>query len=342
ILTITFTRKAAAEMMDRIRDYMRHPDKTGIEYGEEERERLSAACREIERARISTIDSFCSGVLRANALSAGIDPEFATADENQEAVLKQEAFDAAIKQLLDEHQDEAANLIAAYDDGLTGRLFETINGLYNKFRSWGLKPELPVPGPPDLNEARRRLKEAVDEARAAVEREGVSGSRVEKCMEATVNILAALDESQVPACFSLMLTGKPHMGVKQAVKDSFIAVEEQRQAFITALVASEAARTKTVPMLARHLELFAGSYADIKRERGVLDFSDLAIMTRDLLRETESVRKRVASIYEFIMVDEFQDTSRVQYEIMELLARDNLMLVGDKNQSIYGFRDAEV
>ncbi|MBI2349216.1 MAG: ATP-dependent helicase [Deltaproteobacteria bacterium] len=83
-------------------------------------------------------------------------------------------------------------------------------------------------------------------------------------------------------------------------------------------------------------------YVDYKKGKALLDYDDLLIKLRDLLASNEEVRRRLSDTYRFIMVDEFQDTNRLQAEIVRLLAatHDNVMVVGDDAQSIYSFRGA--
>lgn len=79
-----------------------------------------------------------------------------------------------------------------------------------------------------------------------------------------------------------------------------------------------------------------------KRQMGVLDFDDLLISLRNLLQTRSDVRKALSQQYRYIMVDEYQDTNRIQAQIVRLLAdvHDNVMAVGDDSQSIYSFRGA--
>lgn len=90
-------------------------------------------------------------------------------------------------------------------------------------------------------------------------------------------------------------------------------------------------------------------YQEKKEERGVLDFDDLQLKTLDMLREHESVRNTLRNRYRYIMVDEFQDTNQLQWELISLmgihndaLQPDKFFVVGDPKQSIYGFRSADV
>ncbi|HEY1374201.1 MAG TPA: ATP-dependent helicase [Candidatus Binatia bacterium] len=83
-------------------------------------------------------------------------------------------------------------------------------------------------------------------------------------------------------------------------------------------------------------------YVEYKKTRGLLDYDDLLIKLKELLSSDEATRRRLSETYRFIMVDEYQDTNRLQADIVRLLAaaHDNVMVVGDDAQSIYSFRGA--
>jgi DNA helicase II / ATP-dependent DNA helicase PcrA len=83
-------------------------------------------------------------------------------------------------------------------------------------------------------------------------------------------------------------------------------------------------------------------YADYKKTKALLDYDDLLTKLRDLLAQQENVRQRLSNLYQFIMVDEYQDTNHLQAQIIRLLAatHNNVAVVGDDAQSIYSFRGA--
>jgi DNA helicase-2/ATP-dependent DNA helicase PcrA len=83
-------------------------------------------------------------------------------------------------------------------------------------------------------------------------------------------------------------------------------------------------------------------YGETKRERNLMDYDDLLLRLASLLRENEAIRRAVSGTYGHVLVDEYQDTNRIQAEILRLLAavHDNVMAVGDDSQSIYSFRGA--
>ena len=88
----------------------------------------------------------------------------------------------------------------------------------------------------------------------------------------------------------------------------------------------------------------ADYYRDYKRERSLLDYDDLLSYLRELLRGQPELAERLSHTFRYIMVDEYQDTNRLQADIVRLLAHshDNVMAVGDDAQSIYSFRGATV
>jgi DNA helicase-2/ATP-dependent DNA helicase PcrA len=101
------------------------------------------------------------------------------------------------------------------------------------------------------------------------------------------------------------------------------------------------------PHMHMHMDTIASlhdDYQKYKHSHSLLDYDDLLIYLCRLLEDVESVRERVESAYQYIMVDEYQDTNQIQANILYLLTRQhqNIMVVGDDSQSIYAFRGAAV
>ncbi|MDX6581088.1 MAG: hypothetical protein QOI10_272 [Solirubrobacterales bacterium] len=116
--------------------------------------------------------------------------------------------------------------------------------------------------------------------------------------------------------------------------------EEQRELSPVELAAATSARAA----LERLLEGFDGRYAALKERRSALDFQDLELGALELLRSSPGLAETWRERFSHVMVDEFQDTNSVQLELIELLCgpQTRLLLVGDENQSIYRFRNAEL
>ncbi len=342
ILTITFTKKAAAEMMQRIRKMLRDRE-TICGAGSSGDERMNAACRRIESAQISTIDSFCTALLRANALAAGIDPGFGVAEESRANLMRQEAFETCLQDLLenrgDEEKDEVIEFITAYDPNRKGELFKIIESVYATLRSQGRPAKLPKQALPDLEALERALRAAIADARAAFGQLSEPSPTQEKGIERIAEMEAALDVPDLAARINIL--GEAQLDLRVGnLKEEFQSVNDLHDAYIKGWYAH--ASVKTLDFIRELLESFDREYKGAKQGLGLLDFADLNQKTMDLLIGNPHILEKVRSRYRMVMVDEFQDTNRLQHEVIRLISGPNLMVVGDENQSIYGFRDADV
>ena len=326
ILAITFTEKAAAQLLARVRS----------RFGE-----LGARveARQAEAAWISTIHGFCARVLRTHALVAGIDPELRVLDAVEAERLGIDAFDRALAGFLGAGEDsERLHLLAAYTPD---RLADMVRTAYGHLRSRGqAEPELPQPVRPHAGGEREALGAAVEAALAeigAVEGQAVGRARAK--LERCAGLLATLGERAVAD--PVEIEELAFQGSANALKGS--ACEQFRSAHAAYLDHCARHREYLNHVLLRDLiARYGRHYAELKRDRSGLDFDDLQLLTRDLLRDERGIRDAYAERFAHVMVDEFQDTNPLQNEILALLEHDNLFRVGDERQSIYGFRHADV
>ena len=326
ILAITFTEKAAAELRTRVH-------RRFLDY------ELPERARDAEAAWISTIHGFCARVLRTHALSAGLDPELRVLDGLEAERVAIDSFDRALGDFLRAGEDpERLRLIAAYTPD---RLADMVRTAYSHLRSRGESdPDLPEIDPPHEAGERDALLRAAREALAEIgAHEGVRVSeargKLERCDALLARLPAAdvLESSEVSAL---------HYGPNAKVLKG-PASERYREAHSAYEHLCTAHREYHDHVLLRELiELFHGRYSAAKRDRSALDFSDLELMARDLLKADAGLREHYANRFEHVMVDEMQDTNPLQNEILELLERDNLFRVGDERQSIYRFRHADL
>jgi len=272
--------------------------------------------RELDAAWISTIHGFCNRVLKSYPFAAGLDPRFRELDDAQAAVIRSEAFDRALGAFCADGDPRRLQLLATY--GAAG-LRRVLTGVYETLRSAGRELELGGGARPELTE---RLEELRDAAASLTD-------------PTAAQLLGLLERDSRPDRL-LDLSGFRVRGGRA------VAYEEARHAVEQAALDEAASRDRE--LLQELLERFADAYADEKARESVLDFEDLQLYARDLLRDDETIREREAGRFRSIMVDEFQDTNRLQCELIDLLARADaeLFFVGDEFQSIYGFRHADV
>ncbi|HEY8584922.1 MAG TPA: UvrD-helicase domain-containing protein, partial [Capillimicrobium sp.] len=292
-------------------------------------------------AFVSTIHGFCSRLLRAHPLAAGLDPGFAVLDEPRAARLREEAFSSALRGFLDTGGDEALDLAAAYRaDGLQ----QAIVNVYDELRSQGQSdPRLPRVAPRLPPDAERADLAAARAALAAELAEARGGRLVEEAraaLDRCERFLGDVEAGIVPWPGRLkaleITTGRASVLSTEGAQ----AYVDAHEAFRQACADHHAARH--VALLDGLLARYGAAYAAAKAARGALDFDDLELRARALLRDHPAVRAAWRERFALVMVDEFQDTNRRQLELVRAIEADNVFTVGDEFQSIYGFRHADV
>ena len=312
ILVITYTRRAAGELRTRVRAALA------------ERGRHDLA-RELDGAWISTIHGFCLRLLKAYPFAAGLDPRFRELDEAQGAVLRSEAFQQALGEFCADGAPDRLRLLATY--GANG-LRRMLTSVYETLRSAGRELDLDIG---DRDELAGRIEDLRAAARSLADDPAASDNQRTHAEQ----LLALLERDTRPDRL-MELSGFRASGERAA------SYEEARRAVAQAALDEAAARDRA--LLQELLERFAAAYAGAKARESALDFEDLQLYARDLLRDNEEIREREGRRFRSIMVDEFQDTNRLQCELVDLLRAPDaeLFYVGDEFQSIYGFRHADV
>jgi ATP-dependent helicase/nuclease subunit A len=314
ILVITYTEKAAGELRSRIRAQL-------VERG---RRDLSRA---LDGAWVSTIHGFCHRLLRSHPFPAGVDPRFRVLDESQGRVLRSEAFEAALTGFCANDDPDRLRLLAVY--GAAG-LRRMLTGVYETLRSAGRDLVLELGERPSLD---ARAAELRDAAQCLADDEAASAEMRETAAQALLQLDAGLNADRLFELGDLRLRGERAATYEEARR----AVE---QAALDELAAADR------DLLQELLRDFADAYQAAKDRESALDFEDLQLRARDLLRDDASIREREQLRFRSIMVDEFQDTNRLQCELIDLVSDGpggcELFFVGDEFQSIYGFRHADV
>ncbi len=327
LLAITFTDKAAGELRARVRERL-------LEDGARD------AARDLDGAWILTFHGFCARVLRAHAVAAGLDPAFVVLDPAEARAARREAFESALAAFLADRDGApragALDVAAAYG---VDRLQTIVEQAHDALRSRGqTRPALPTPRPVAPAAARAALEAAC--AAASAELVGARAIRTiddaRDALGACAELLAAGGDPEPAALGRVALKG----GVAELSGEACARYEAARAAYAQALV--DRAAVPALALIGELLEAFADAYADAKRARSAVDFDDLELLARDLLRSRPAVAAGYATRFERIMVDEFQDTNPLQLGLLEALDRDNVCTVGDELQSIYRFRHADV
>lgn len=374
LVAVTFTEKAAGELKLRLREE--------IERARDKREgdaraRLEVALAHLEDAHVNTIHGFCADLLRERPVEAGVDPRF-------EVLLEPSAnglLDAALDDWLHDH-------LEAPGEGLRRVLRRTFwsddteagprGALRRAVRDLAEWRDFTAPWRRDPIDRRRTIVAAL-EAVLDFATLSARGTRGDPLYESTAPIRRFAVEHPMPEAAAItdewldgiearlgpLLRGegftKFRVGgrgaaygkevTRQQARDAHAALKATLEEVTAALDADLAA------CLHQELQPCLEGYEQAKRARGALDFTDLLIRARDLLRGHASVREALQRRYDRLFIDEFQDTDPIQAEILLLLAADDpaasdwtsvrpvpgkLFIVGDPKQAIYRFRRADV
>ncbi|MGR3320562.1 MAG: double-strand break repair helicase AddA [Pseudooceanicola sp.] len=388
ILCLTYTKAAASEMQNRLfkrlgawamlsdAELRAELETLGAEGPYDLGEARTLFARAIETPgglKIQTIHSFCAALLRRFPLEAGVSPQFTEAEDRATALLR-----AELVEQLAEGQDAAS--VAALADHLTDPGFDEITrdivSHADAFRRPAGDAELcALFDLPEGYDETALLADAFPPDAAALLADFVAALRTGSATDQknaarlaglTVPSLAALEEiegvfltgSGAKSPFSGKIGTVPTKGVQAAHADLMPAVEDWMRRV-------EDTRNRRLALLAfRRMRalcdfatVFLRDYDAAKLLRGWLDFDDLILRARDLLSDPAVaawVLYRLDGGIDHILVDEAQDTSPEQWDVIERLAREftsgqgaraertrTIFVVGDKKQSIYSFQGAD-
>ena len=365
VVAITFTERAAREMRDRIRKAVA------------ERPDAARHLRNLEAAPIATIHSFCGNLLRQFAVSAGLDPGFEVLDDVLSANIRTEALHGCLHGLL--VAPETAPAAAALRELVVlfgwKPVVEALDGLLLAVDRPGWEAWL-ARSPEEIatewaGPARAALLPGwvaylcaaapkvagclglLERVRSATPQVNANLARIvaeTPQLHTAPNLSTAVEELAELA--KVGRSGKkdwPDAAVYEAVKEAFAGFRDDLPKRLRLFADTPAGTADAARVGQGFLRVAAAAddaYRLRKRRAGVLDFQDLLVLARDLLRDRADVRESLRSRFRFLLLDELQDTDPVQMELVELLCggleHGKLFAVGDHKQSIYRFRGADV
>lgn len=370
IVAVTFTDKAAGELKLRLR--------TGLEEaramaGNDQRRRfnIEQAIAHLEEARAGTIHSFCADLLRERPLEAQVDPQFEPMDEVTAEQLYGEVFRFWLQRTLEKPPEGIRRSLRrrAMDDSPIDRLQRAAWTLV----TWRDFPAAWNRAPFDriavIDKLTVQLHEFADTTRRAAKHDHPVYFGSWRARQVSDHIRASerthpRDYDRLEAEFVFLSRqgdfckfdriGRGNYG-EGITRDEVIA----KHGVLVASVKQFAleADADLAALLHSELRRSITAYEELKVRTGRLDFLDLLLRARDLVRDNSAVRRDLQQRFTHIFVDEFQDTDPLQAEILLLLAAADattsdwrqvtpvpgkLFIVGDPKQAIYRFRRADV
>ncbi len=359
IVAITFTNRAANEMRKRLRKDL---DRILAESAGDERQRWMRYKRTLDGAVINTIHGFCALLLREFPVEARIDPQFLLLDAHDAAILLEAAVEETLTEFISSGRKSISQLALGFG---RSKLAEALVQLYWNVRGQGLKLE--------------DLRQRTLGSHATPERYGKAVSDLDQVMSRFINFgrLSPAAEakrnharSEWPALKKLIESNPSSLADYCSSIENFrIAARLAKNSPAGILIenldallwgAEKKGPLGLVPQICFDLQAkdyalevievlkeVERRYREKKQSLAALDFDDLQLNALELLKQP-AVLARATQRYRFFLVDEFQDTNSVQRELMHTLtlgsamAHANLFIVGDRKQSIYGFRGADV
>jgi ATP-dependent exoDNAse (exonuclease V) beta subunit len=377
LAAVTFTEKSAGELKLRLRQELeRRTSDSSLEAAS--RSRLDAALMNLEEAHVSTIHGFCADLLRERPVEAGVDPLFRVLTEGEAQRLYAEAFDGWLQQVLEDTPEGVRRSLRrsarpsipggeASDDGPIDRLRAAGWDLaeWRDFRGEWSRPDF------DRRAAIAALVRGVHEyavitAQAASVRDPlfVDTAAARRASDELRLIMSVGDDDAAEAVLVDLCRDRDFRRARKGLGASFARgvaradVQAAHQGLLQQLDVFKAdADADLAALLRDELQGSIERYERLKAGHGALDFLDLLLRARDLLRNRADVREHFQRRFTCLFVDEFQDTDPLQAELLLLLAADDpterdawrvrpvrgkLFVVGDPKQSIYRFRRADV
>ncbi len=353
ILTLTFTRKAAREMHQRIHRLLLSCKDDPV---------IAAQLAQFDQAPISTLDSFCSSIVRSSSVSYGIAQDFAIDDEQNLANARQ----CAMRLLDDENRSEGAKLVSTLyspEDLIDSVLVPLLTQHYY------LPQKVDEDAQTIIIEAVVSRYEQLKVSFAALLQRysllGDSSKTVQGVREDAVMLLDGIasssDEQELFALLSSPVGFRSIRGGKSEdllfIKDTYASYLEMRRLLCLALAVLNG--REQLQSIVTFVQQLVEEYQKEKRKSGMLTFSDVSSLAVEILKQNKALRKYFKQRFRYIMIDEFQDNNEQQKELLYLLAErlesegegipkaselepDKLFFVGDEKQSIYRFRGSDV
>ena len=360
IAAVTFTEKAAAELRDRLRSAL--VDRL---QGQDDDPVLLQALEDLDEAAIGTLHSFCQRLLTRHPIEAGLPPLVEVADEVSSQVAFEERWANLRRDLLDDDTEHGALLLAM----ASGVKLDHLRSLAKTFTAeWDRLENCVLSAVPDVAALGVDAGPVLTAAGRAVE-------MGDHCTDADDKLRAHLDALRT---WANELTAAPDDGTRLALllaggelksthgrKGNWPDIDAVKEAIgaVKASAAAEAERVLDVVLrrLAARVARSVLSDAQERRRSGQLEFHDLLVLSRDLLRSPvhgTEVRASLQATYQRLLLDEFQDTDPIQIEVAVRIAAGatgdapswqdvpvpdgRLFVVGDPKQSIYRFRRADI
>ncbi len=380
MLILTFTNAAASELKERIVKKLYDIKEEYIKAGDKENaKRIAKQIATVPASDVSTIHSFCLSTIRNNFYSLGIDPNVQTVEETKATLMLYEAIEEVLEEEYTLANDVFTDILdmLGNEENLVETLFKLHKAMCNAKDKEAWLNNITSTYSVSCDTVKDLIemdfgKEVVKSIKDILEIEIMNLERVidkldsvtdfETRKETLENILAIVKRAHSKETFDEIYAMRDELTVlpqlpKKAVPDEELKKEvsavrngcaKKLKNIVTKLIYKD---SKGILAELNESLVYATWYKDIvkrvdekyslaKKEKALIDFSDYEHLTLKAL-EDEQTRKKYIEKFDEIYIDEYQDTSDIQETILMSIAKENnVIMVGDVKQSIYGFRNA--
>ena len=360
VAAITFTERAAGELRDKVRDAlaMAVTDNPTAELAQQ-------ALRDVDAAVIGTIHGFAVAILREHALSAGLPLGFEVADNSAAATARRKRW----RDIVDAWQtclpEQARRYLHGAGISLVAlrSLVDELDGARSRLDPAHVSPPEQIDVATGVREVVAGLTNLIDEELAACTDHSdklaahlqgpVAGLR-DELARADADTLIAMRGRWDELWSKAFKPGNVGTAGAWGSKEDAKAVRDRLKEWQSRVWACLGAPLENAVRVAAEIAWHELDAAQTERvTAGTLEFDDLLLVTRSLLRTNLAVRAAVSQRFRVVLVDEFQDTDPVQWDIIRLVTGDptdleavpqpgRLVVVGDPKQAIYSFRGADI
>ncbi len=362
ILAVTFTEMAALEMKEKLKKELVN------KINETKDKRFAKQLALLSTADISTLHAFCGRLIRTYFFECGVSPDFAIADDLDALTLKNTAIDRLFNEKYQELDHDFLNILKLHKYKRSDARFKELILSMFKFCEAEARPEEMLEKgfyyctEQGFDELLKIYKEELDngiiDLRPIIV--GLEGEFSKKPKLEGLRIQLLDDVEQLLRGDDLYIVTRFREYVRDFKKTEKAKNEEENLAKNQLMECRNVIKNYIgrynkyisdretdkkrceqhyyhLSVLSQLVKRFAEIYSELKRDENLLDFSDLEHFALKILAK-DDIRKAITERYKYIFVDEYQDTNGVQEEIVSLIKNDNLFMVGDVKQSIYGFR----